>query len=67
MANLLSVTERYAYVRCAIPRETFDALSSWFGENIALQQLRLNWERGVRELASEVPPPNPSSRPDSPS
>jgi hypothetical protein len=56
MANVLKRTDRLVYVRCVVPRETFDALCSWLGENYALRDLRLEWERGITRVASGLPP-----------
>lgn len=57
MANLLSRTERYAYIRVALDVRTFARLTEWFGdENHALRELRLAWHNGVRILMLEVPP-----------
>lgn len=57
MANLLSRTDRYAYVRVALPAPTFTRLTDWFGgEQYALRELRLAWHRAVLDLTREIPP-----------
>lgn len=57
MANLISRTDRYVYIRVALPAPTFTRLTDWFGgEQYALRELRLAWQNGVRILCLELPP-----------
>ena len=57
MANLISKTDRFVYVRVALPRPTFDALTEWFGnENLALRNLRLDWQKIVADWDAELRP-----------
>lgn len=46
MADLISKSDRFAYVRVAVPIELFDRLVSEAGSvNRALAGLRLEWQR----------------------
>lgn len=59
--NLLRRSDRYIYVRAAIPRDTFEALEDWLGsEGQALKALRLEFEKAIQAWAAELPPPTPS-------
>jgi hypothetical protein len=50
-------SDRFVYVRAAIPRNTFEALEDWLGsEGQALKALRLEFEKAVSAWAAELPP-----------
>lgn len=68
MADLLSCTDRYVYVRVALPTPTYTRLADWFGgEQYALRELRISWQDAVRRLCQELPPDTRSDGPASPS
>jgi hypothetical protein len=59
--NLLHRSDRYVYVRAAIPRDIFEALEDWLGsEGQALKALRLEFSKAIDAWAAELPPATPS-------
>lgn len=54
--NWHSRSDQYVYLRAKLPCETYDALKNWFGgQGQALKALRIEWERAVARVASEIP------------
>lgn len=55
MANLLSLSDRFAYIRVSVPRADYERLRRHFaGESYALREVRLAFHAALRALMLDV-------------